>query len=63
MLWPHFWQNAEKARFTHSYTSIIENHVIVGERTRMEEFRVNLEAVGPAEWKEEYCDFNLIHIR
>lgn len=57
MLWPHFWQDAKKAEYGNSYTSIIEYSCVVGYGTMIEEFSAKLEEVGPVEWKEEFCDF------
>ncbi|RHZ63540.1 hypothetical protein CDV55_102337 [Aspergillus turcosus] len=63
MLWPHFWRNAEKAKFYRdSYTDIIVDHVIVGYRTNIEDFEAKLKAIGPVEWREEHCDFKRIPV-
>jgi hypothetical protein len=61
MLWPHFWRSAEKGKYYRdAFTEIIVDHVIVGYRTNMEDFRAKLESLGPVELREEHCDFKEI---
>ncbi|GIC86413.1 uncharacterized protein Aud_002784 [Aspergillus udagawae] len=56
MLWPHFWQSAEKAKIYRDFhIDIIVHHVVVGRRTITEDFQAKLEALGPTEWREGHC--------
>jgi hypothetical protein len=52
MLWPHFWQNEEKAEFRNIHTGRT-----IRSPTVMEKFVTELEYLSPVEWKEEFCTF------
>jgi hypothetical protein len=62
MLWPHFWWNAEKAKFRYTTISCSPYIVEVENRTRMEDFSAKLEELGPLDWKEDICDFKPLHL-
>lgn len=51
MLWPHFWQDAQKAEWRFKST---------GSGTVMERFIENLDKVGPMEWKDEFVEFKTL---
>jgi hypothetical protein len=59
MLWPHFWEDAEKAKFRYRTISF-RPYTVEGE-TKMEDFSAKLEEVGPLDWKEDICDFKSLH--
>ncbi|KAJ5159839.1 uncharacterized protein N7482_006843 [Penicillium canariense] len=52
MLWPHFWQNEEKAEFRN-----IHKGRTIRSPTVREEFVTELEYMNPVAWKEEFCTF------